>query len=178
VYLPAAEVRRPGFWPRVCVRHGRPVTGTRKVTLYSKPPLWTMLLFFVVLAFALIVMLASRRSIKIPALPVCERCQAERRVRIGIGWGLVVLGLVAVARMAEPQSWIAAAILIVAGCLFLSQGSWAVLFSADVSSDGGHIRLRKAPRAFLAALPLPEWAGAEPVAAPPPPPPSSLGYFS
>jgi hypothetical protein len=193
IYLPAALVQSPTFLPPVCARHGRRATDTRRVTFYSRAPLWTVLLFFVAILIALIVILAVRKDIKSPAWRLCDQCRADRSQRLLAGWSLMLLGPVAVGLFDEALSLTGDAeglflvigmfACVLTGFVVLTQATWTVLFAADVVTGGADLRLRKAHPAFVAALPppppLPMYVAPAAMSGYPPPPayPTAPGQF-
>lgn len=94
-----AQVQVPASWfaqgalPGICARHGGPATGMLPRKLYSRTPVWVLLLIPLGLLIAAIVALAIRSDIN-GRLPSCGLCAADRRRfvrRVWAGWGIVVL---------------------------------------------------------------------------------------
>jgi hypothetical protein len=64
-----------------CPRHNRPGVRTKKLTFYTKPPLWAYLLIVVGVLVAVIVILVLRKQVTGNAYECDECLRAQRRFR-------------------------------------------------------------------------------------------------
>lgn len=159
--IPANAVAVGQGLPDVCVRHGEPATQRKKVQLFSKPPAWSYALLPVWIVF-LFVVFATRKTVKAPAWPFCDRCRTQR-TRMLVA-GLVVLaasvggvfGSIALAEPADPNAGTANAdaavlsfvgvllslILFVVGVALAARSGAAAIAAAQVSRDGAWVEIR------------------------------------
>jgi hypothetical protein len=150
-----ALLSREALWygelPPVCVKTGRPADGTVDVSFERLPP-WTYLLLLAGIFpfFIALLLLRDRVRGQVPvSRSVVERYHALRRP-LGLGWALVVVGVVLAAAL-EPRLLLltgAGIVLVVVTDVRRAQG-W---ITGVPAAGTPYVELRRVHPAFAAAM--------------------------
>ncbi|WP_027346821.1 hypothetical protein [Hamadaea tsunoensis] len=166
VSIPAYWVAN-GFHTTVCTRHGAAATRTPATRFESAPAPWTWATLPLGGVVFLAIRAATRRVVDVPRWAYCDRCGRRRTTLLTAGWvliGLMVAGFaLGIALTTHPEHDVEqfgldagqAVGLIVAGLagwIVLLFSRRAVIARAQVSRDGGEIRVRRAAPEFAAQV--------------------------
>jgi hypothetical protein len=170
--LPVSAVNGGRGVPSCCVRHGNPATLTKRITIASRPPVWSYL-FLVpgVIVFALgvivfvVAVMVLRKTATAPAWPFCDECKRSWLLRVRVGVPLLVLSpltLIGGTIAAINAEGVALDVLSVLALLSLpmffiglivtSRGGWAAQSMARVSQDGQWVQLKASHPDFVEQL--------------------------
>jgi len=152
--LPADQASAGRRVPDVCSRHGNPATYREEITFTSRPPGWSYVLLLLGLLPFVVMYLATRRKVTVPAWPFCDECKAMRGKRGGVELVFVALFLLCIGASfvvhAPASRWLAGAAVVaaVAALLVNRLGGARMIAGAEVTRDGAWLRVRDASEAF------------------------------
>jgi hypothetical protein len=189
VTIPSAPLEQGVPLPPLCIRHGRPAVATRPATFTSRVPVWVYLLFLVSLLIAVVVAMVITKKVRAVAVPVCDQCLDDRRLRLQVMTACLVGTAVAVAAGAMLGTDAGMALLLlglfvgVLGALVAGSTSrWPHLMRGTVDRSGWTVEVKAAGPFAAAFAELVRASSAPPVPYPPaayPPPtayPQPAGY--
>lgn len=153
----------PGYWatagygvPAVCAKHGRPEVRRAKTTPVSPIPGWMYALIVAGFMIFIIVRVATRKALTIPAWPFCESCVRRRTTRLWAAIATIAVGTGAFVLAAGdwipggPATGMAGLFIVMAGVIGLVPARWSVIAGAKLSDDGFWITVRNPHPEFMA----------------------------
>lgn len=163
-HVPASMAVIPQMLPPCCARHGAPAAVWKPVTFESRPPSWVYLTLILGWLPPLIILMAMRRQVRVPAWPFCPQCIHRHRQRL-----LLALALSATCLGASIVALVIAAgsdyeVVAVVGFLSAilgtpliglavgSSASWRSIADGFASRDGMLIVFPRLSRVFVSGL--------------------------